>query len=183
MPPQPTTWVADPHRAESGAVGAIVDVLHAVDELGHLWAEEPPSRLRAGGVAVRDVTRAARQVGANEQVMGLLIEVAAAAGLLANDNREVPTVLPTAGFDLWRAAPPATRMAQLLLAWRDMPRAVGITTGEGVRPLADQLTAPHLPTLRGEVLAALAQADGAWSTPEVLDALRWRAPAPRLGRA
>jgi hypothetical protein len=174
--PRPARRIPDPVRAESGAVGTLIDVLHGVDEVGQLWAEEPPSRLRAGGVSSRDITRTARSTGMSESQTCLLLEIAASSGLLANDNREASTVLPTMAFDAWRAQPPAARMAQLLVAWRDMPREVGTAIGDTARPLSDELLAPHLPTLRSDVLAALAREDGDWSQAELLAALRWRAP-------
>lgn len=175
IPPRPQRSVPDPARAESGAVAAVVDALHAVDALGHAWTAQPPARLRGGGIAARDLTRTAREVGLPEVTLSLLIEVAAGAGLLAPDSRELSTVLPTPAFDAWRAREPAVRHAQLLVAWRDLPRAVA---EPGQRPLADGLAAPHLAPLRRAVLAALADDDGAgdWTDAELLAALHWRAP-------
>ena len=171
--PRPQRRVADPARAEAGAVGATVDDLNTLDELGHRWADAPPARLRSGGISAREVTRTARELGVTEPRLCLLIEVAAAAGLIGTDSREGSTVLPTAAFDLWRAASPAQRHARLLMAWREMPR---VPAGDDARPLSEELAAPHLPALRREVLAALAEDAGDWTDDELLDVLRWRAP-------
>jgi len=171
-PPAPLLPAPDPARVESGAVGASLDVLHAVAELGATWTQSPPARLRTGGIAQRDLTRTARALGMDEATTTLLVEIATAAGLLAPDSHEIVTMLPTASFDRWLAEPPAPRMAELLLAWRAMPRSAD----PGLRPLAPEATAPLAPELRGEVLAVLASEPGSWRDDEVLAALRWRAP-------
>jgi hypothetical protein len=172
QPPAPLAPPPDPVRVESGAVGAALDVLHAVAELGATWTLSPPARLRTGGIAQRDLTRTARALGMDEARTTLVVEIATAAGLLAPDSHEVVTVLPTASFDRWLADPPAQRMAELLLAWRDMPRSAD----PDQRPLAPEGAAPLLPDLRFEVLAVLASEPGAWRDDEVLAGLRWRAP-------
>ena len=171
-PPHPRATTPDPARVEAGAVGAALDVLHAVAELGVTWTQDPPARLRTGGIGQRDLARTARALAVDDATAALIIEVAAAAGLLGPDSHELLTVLPTTAFDRWVADPPALRMAELLLAWRDMPRVVG----PDLRPLAPEAAAPTAPALRGEVLAVLASAPGAWTTEEVLDSLRWWAP-------
>ena len=172
-PPRPAAPAPDPHRTQSGAVGAVLDMVHAVAELGISWIDEPPARLRTGGVAQRDLARTARTLGMAEPVAALVIEVAAAAGLVAADNAEDATVLPTPAFDVWLTQAPAAQHADLLLAWRDMPRTVARPEQ---RPMDPELAAPALPGLRREVLAALASADGAWTPDELVAAMAWRAP-------
>ncbi|MGB8019825.1 MAG: helicase-associated domain-containing protein [Candidatus Nanopelagicales bacterium] len=159
--------------ADPGAVGAILDVLHGVGELGELWAADPPTRLRTGGIALRDLTRTARALGTTEPAGALLIEVASAAGIIAADSHEEITVLPTAAFDTWRAEPPDREHAALLIAWLNMPRA---SARAGQRPLSAELAAPRLPAMRREVLAVLAGEPGDWDLDEILAGLRWRSP-------
>lgn len=172
LPPAPTPPAPDPQRVEQGAVGAVLDVLHGLTELGIVWTDAPPARLRSGSIAQRDLTRTARAIGTSESTAALLVEVASAAGLLAPDAHEVVTVLPTPRFDAWRDGLPAERHADLMSAWLDMPRRVG----PEARPLEPERAAPGLPDLRREVLAALATAPGGWTDDEVLDALVWWAP-------
>jgi len=178
-----------PARAASGrdpdaaAVGAVLDVLHAVAELGEQWGQSPPARLRTGGIAARDLARTARALRVSEWQAGLLVELAHAAGLLAADSTEVLTVLPTRAFDTWRDLAPAARHAALLQAWLGMPRGA---PGPEDRPLAPERADPGLPGLRRAVLAVLSATAGAWADEEVLAGLCWQAPrrsdADRAGR-
>jgi hypothetical protein len=171
--PAPRRPSADPARVDPGAVGAVLDVLHRVGDLGRAWATAPPTRLRGGGIAARDVTRTARALGATEDSTALLVEVAAAAGLLAPDTQEQMGVLPTSAFDTWLALPPHAQHTALLVAWAQMPRAIATADQ---RPMAPELSAPGLPDLRRDVLRVLASAEGAWADDEVVAAVDWWAP-------
>ncbi len=171
--PAPRRPAADPARVDPGAVGAVLDVLHRVGDLGRAWAAAPPTRLRGGGIPARDLTRTARALGATEDSTALLIEVAAAAGLLAPDTQEQVGILPTPAFDTWLALPPHEQHAALLVAWAQMPRAIATVDQ---RPLAPELSAPTLPDLRRDVLRVLASADGSWDDDGVVAAVDWWAP-------
>lgn len=172
-PPQPAGAVPEPTRVEHGAVGAVLEVLHGLSELGAAWADAPPSRLRSGGLAQRDLTRTARALGRTEATTALLIEAGTAAGLLAADSHELRTVLPTPAFDTWLGQEPAERHAALLVGWLDMPRRI---RPDAPRALDPDATHPGMAELRREVLAALASGAGGWTDDEVLAALDWWAP-------
>ncbi len=171
--PAPQRPAPDPRRVDPGAVGAVLDVLHRTAELGRGWAAAPPSRLRTGGIAARDLTRTARAMGAAEGAAALVIEIASAAGLVAADSRDQVSILPTTSFDAWASLPPSEQAASLLTAWLAMPRGVA---GPGQRPLAPELAAPALPDLRRDVLRVLSGAPGSWTDDEVAAALDWWAP-------
>ncbi len=171
--PAPGGAPRDPARLDPGSVGAILDALHRTAELGRLWASSPPSRLRTGGIPARDLTRTAKALAASEPATALLIEVAAAAGLISADGHDPAAVLPTAAFDSWLAELPAQAHAHLLAAWLAMPRAVA---SAGQRPMAPELVAPTLPDLRRDVLGVLVSADGDWTDDEVIAAVDWWAP-------
>ena len=171
--PTPRRPALDPSRVDPGAVGAVLDVLHRTGDLGRAWAAAPPTRLRTGGIPARDLTRTARAIGAPEDATALLIEVVAAAGLVAADSHDQLGILPTPAFDAWLAQPPAEQHAALLVAWSAMPRAVATADQ---RPLSPELAAPTLPDLRRDVLRILASADGSWTDNEVTGALDWWAP-------
>jgi hypothetical protein len=171
--PAPRRPAPDASRIDPGAVGAILDVLHRTGDLGRAWAAAPPTRLRTGGIPARDLTRTARAIGAPEAATALIVEVAAAAGLLAADSQDQVSILPTPGFDAWLAQPPAEQHAALLTAWLAMPRAVAHSDQ---RPMSPELAAPTMPDLRHDVLRVLASAEGAWDDAEVAAALDWWAP-------
>ena len=159
---------------DPGAVGAVLDVLHRTGDLGRAWAAAPPTRLRAGGIPARDLTRTARAVGATEDATALLIEVAAAAGLVAADSHDQVSILPTPAFDALAHA--AARTSSTPPCWSPgcaMPRAVATADQ---RPMSPELAAPTLPDLRRDVLRVLASAEGAWEDDEVAAALDWWAP-------
>ena len=171
--PAPAQPAPDQDRTDAGGVGAILDVLHGIGELGLMWASEPPALLRSGGISLREQTRVAKALGVKEEVAALLIEVAGAAGLLATDSTESVSVLPTTWYDAWVAEPPAQRHAALLRAWLAMSRSVA---GADQRPMSADLASPTLPDLRRDVMRVLAAQPGAWHDDEVLCALDWYAP-------
>ncbi len=171
--PTPRRPAPDRSRVDPGAVGAVLDVLHRTGDLGRAWAAAPPTRLRTGGIPARDLTRTSRAVGATEDATALLIEVAAAAGLVAADSRDQVSILPTPAFDAWLAQAPHEQHAALLVAWAAMPRAVATTDQ---RPMSPELAAPTLPDLRRDTLRVLASAEGSWGDEEVTAALDWWAP-------
>ena len=171
--PAPQRPAPDPARVDPGAVGAVLDALHRTDELGRHWAIAPPTRLRAGGISARDLTRTARAITASEEAAALVIEVAATADLVATDSRDPGSVLPTRAFDTWLLLPPSEQHAALLSAWVAMPRSVADADR---RPLSPELSAPALPELRRDVLRVLASADGRWQDDEVVAAIDWWAP-------
>ena len=181
--PTPRRPAPDPSRVDPGAVGAVLDVLHRTGDLARTWAAAPPTRLRAGGIPARDLTRTARALGAPEGATALLIEVASAAGLIATDSRDQVSILPTAAFDAWLGQSPSEQHAALLVAWAGMPRAVATADQ---RPLSPELAVPTLPDLRRDVLRVLASSEGGWDDDEVAAAIDWWAPrrhdAARAGR-
>ncbi|HYN55634.1 MAG TPA: helicase-associated domain-containing protein [Motilibacterales bacterium] len=171
--PAPRRPAPDPARVDPGAVGAVLDVLHRVGDLGRAWSEAPPSRLRTGGIPARDLTRTARALSATEESTALLIEIAATAGLVAADSHDQVSILPTGAFDAWLAQAPHAQHAALLTAWLAMPRSVATTDQ---RPMSPELGAPALPDLRRDVLRVLDSEPGAWDDGEVVAAIDWWAP-------
>lgn len=172
-PPTPRRPAPEPTRIDPGAVGAVLDVLHRTGDLGRAWAASPPTRLRAGGIPARDLTRTARAIAASEEATALLIEVASAAGLVAAESRDQVSILPTTTFDAWLAQRPHEQHAALLVAWAGMPRAVATADQ---RPMSPELASPTLPDLRRDVLRVLASAEGAWEDDEITAAIDWWAP-------
>lgn len=96
QPPAVETTTATQSEADAAAAGAALDLLREVglllDELG----VNPAPQLRSGGLGVREVKRLAKATGLEDNRMGLLLEVLAAAELIAvGDPMSRP--MPTAG--------------------------------------------------------------------------------------
>ena len=148
---------------DRAGAGAASEAVHRVELLLDHWGLEPPAELRSGGLAVRDLKAAATLLHATERVAGLLVEVAAEAGLLATraDAAGDPVRVPTDAYDAWLAADPARRWLALATAWlrtaRD-PALVGTrdAAGKGRNALAPDLTSPTIAESRRMALTALA---------------------------
>ncbi|GAA4211786.1 helicase-associated domain-containing protein [Microbispora amethystogenes] len=182
-PPALDGPVRDQELADRTAAGQAFMFVRMVEELCELWSVDPPGVLRAGGLSVRDLRRAAQLLDLPEWAAGLVAEVAHAAGLVAAGEGEW---LPTGGYDGWRIKATEDRWAVLAAAWAAMDRAPGLI---GERDDRDRpLNALH-PDLRrsgaaqtrARTLAVLEAAPpGLAPTPEsVLARLAWEQPRRR----
>jgi hypothetical protein len=119
--------------------------------------------LRTGAVAVRDLKATADLVQLDEPTTAFLVEVAAAAGLLATwpDADGNPSWTPTEAFDTWCDESAADRWRRLATAWlttERLPYLVGTRddAGKARNALDPELTSRIAPETRRMVLAALA---------------------------
>ena len=112
---------------DQAAAGAAHESVHRVELLLDHWGAEPPPVLRQGGLSVRDLKATAVLLHTDERHAALLVEVAAAAGLLAKgETVETDAAwLPTDAFDQWRSERAATRWTRLVTAWLHNPRLTG----------------------------------------------------------
>nr|BFE84055.1 hypothetical protein GCM10020093_066560 [Planobispora longispora] len=92
--------------ADRTAAGQAFMFTRAVEELCERWSIDPPGVLRGGGLAVRDLKRAATLLDLPEWVAGLIVEVAHAAGLVAASGAVDGEWLPTPSTTPGRCAPP-----------------------------------------------------------------------------
>lgn len=90
--------------------------VQAVDDLLTSWADHPPSRLRSGGLGVRDLRAAAKLLDATPEYAALVVETAWAAGLLDCVHPD-DEWLPTEAYDTWRTLPVAPRWERLASTW------------------------------------------------------------------
>lgn len=163
VPPPLVTAARKPEHVDGAAAAAASGAIRLVEALGELWGAAPPPRLRSGGLGVRELRRTATALEVSEQVGALMIEVAYAAGLVADDREADPHFAPTPSYDAWCAAPLGTRWAWLASAWLGttrVPALVGTRDERGavraaMGPDVDRAAAPHL---RRQVLDAVAQA-------------------------
>ena len=145
--PAPATTERASALVDRTASGAAFEAVRRVELLLDQWGTAPPAALRSGGLGVRDLKAAAALLHVDETTTALLVEVAAAAGLLAQglapDGEGV--WLPTDAFDAWSTGAMADRWAELAAAWLASPRLPGLVgtrdqAGKGVNALAPELS-------------------------------------------
>jgi hypothetical protein len=182
-PTPPDLELAAPKGLDSAAAHAAADVVTKTEALLERWAQEPPGVLRAGGVGVRELRRAAQVVDAPEQLTALLIEVAWGAGLLDATPDLDPVWLPTPQYDGWLGLPTELRWVALARAWLALPRIPRLVGERDDRdkvlaPLGPDIDRPSAPAERRRVLDLLLEVPpGKAPTAESVTALlSWRAP-------
>lgn len=166
------------------AGGAALEVLRRLDLLIAFWAHTPPQVLRSGGLGVRELRRAAREMDTDETTGALLVELALAADLVAESDGVVPDWVPTTTADVWAAGGPEIRWATIARAWLDLPRLPGLIgrkddAGRPISALSDGVRRPLAPRDRRRVLAGLAELPAGTapsSAAALADLLAWRAP-------
>lgn len=182
-PVAPPGDLRDPARVDRQAAGAAAEAVRLVEQLLVAWGDEPPAALRSGGLAVRDLRATAAHLETDEGVAARVVELAAGAGLVAQDAEEVPALVPTGQADDWLDLDPARRWVALAAGWTrhpGSPAAVGTRDERGTvrAALSPGVARPAEPELRRLVLDLLADAPaGAVADPSWLaEAVRHRAP-------
>ncbi|WP_319460580.1 helicase-associated domain-containing protein, partial [Micromonospora sp. RTP1Z1] len=197
-PPRVSSPPREPKAVDSAGAGQTMEVVRHTEALLEALAAEPAPVLRSGGIGVRDLRRLARGLGLDDPTTALLFEVAYAAGLIGElDLTGSATtryggdqqVLPTGGYEVWRAGSLAQRWEQLARAWLTMTRQVGLVgqRDDRDRPisvLSAEAERAGAPAARRTVLGVVADLEPATApTPdEVLELLDWRAPRRARGR-
>ncbi len=173
----------DPAAVDAAAGAAAGEVLRWVAELGELWGAHPPALLRAGGLGVRDLRRTATALDVPEPTAAVVVELAYAAGLVADDGEVGASWLPTPAFDGWTAQPPAARWRQLAQAWLAGSRVPGLVgsrddKGSPRAALSADVDRPAATVVREDVLRELADLEPGAAPPAgaLLDRMRWRRP-------
>ncbi|MEV0702444.1 helicase-associated domain-containing protein [Saccharopolyspora sp. NPDC050389] len=181
--PIPDLAGSDQSTVDKTAGGAALELLRHVEGLLNSWGEEPPDVLRSGGVGVRDLRRTAKAIEIDENLLGLLVEVAVAANLIANSEGAEPQWVPTIQSDTWLASPPEQRWAALAQAWLDLPRLPGLIGARDekdrlLNPLSEDLRRPLAPKDRRRILDYLDELPGGYGArpDDVAAVLGWRAP-------
>lgn len=177
---RPAVDSAPPDAAvvDADAVRNAEEAVRLVGALLALWGDQPAPQVRAGGLGLRELRRLAAQLDVPEQVAALVVEVAAAAGLVA-DTEDPAIIAPTTDADAWLDAPLPQRWATVARAWVRSDRATwlvgsrdeGGTTRGALDP---ELQRPWVPRLRTAALGVVGEAP---ATPdEVYAVLRWLSP-------
>jgi hypothetical protein len=194
--PELATGAREAALVDRASAGAAFEVVRRVELLLDHWGLTPPGALRSGGLGVRDLRATAAQLHVDEPTAALLVEVAAAAGLVATaaDPDGNPAWLPTDAFDQWTGQPVAERWVALTRAWLDSPRLPGLVgsrdpAGKVWNALVPELSGIHQVESRrmaldallelpaGEVLAA------GTGVPSLVRRIAWRRPRRPRTRA
>lgn len=188
--PDPVVSTTTSDDADATAAGAVIDLLREFDVLIETLSTAPVSELRSGGLGVRDVKRLSKVTGIGEQRLGLLLEVAAAAGLIASGmpdpepaTGEAPYWAPTNVTDRFSAMSTAEQWQLLAGSWLDLPSRPALigTRGPDDKPygaLTDALYSTAAPLDRRLLLGMLSELPpGAGvNAAEASAALIWRRP-------
>jgi hypothetical protein len=163
VPPEISTSERDAAQIDHAAAGVACEAVRRVELVVDHWGTHPPVALRSGALAVRDLKAAAEFAQLDEPTTALVVEVAAAAGLLATwpDTDGNPAWTPTEAFDTWCDEPAAARWTRLARAWLDterLPHLVGTrdAAGKTRNALDPELTSRVAPETRAMLLAELA---------------------------
>ncbi|MGW0159529.1 helicase-associated domain-containing protein [Mycobacterium sp. NPDC003323] len=126
--PDPTVHTTTQSDVDSVAAGAAIDLLREIDVLIQTLSDGPVSELRAGGLGVRDVKKLTKLTGIDEQRLALILELSAAAGLLAPGTPDPepaagnsPYWAPTVGADRFIEASTAARWQLIAWTWLNLP--------------------------------------------------------------
>jgi hypothetical protein len=180
--PEPAEKQHDVTLVDRLCAGTAAELVRAVETVVDAWGEDPPAVLRAGGLGVRELKRAAALLDGDVAATVRALEIAFAAGLVSTDSTGSQW-LPTSAFDSWVRSEPAARWVALVSAWLSSSRLPSLAVPREGRdrppaPLGPELDRPGVPELRGLALGLLAAlpaghglADG-----DVQALVRWHRP-------
>ncbi|MEZ0350325.1 helicase-associated domain-containing protein [Mycobacterium sp. pR1184] len=188
--PDPVVSTTTSDDVDASAAGAVIDLLREFDVLLESLGTTPVSELRSGGLGIREVKRLAKATGIDEPRLGLVLEVAAAAGLIANgtpdpepENADGLYWAPTVAADRFAAMSAAERWHLLASAWLDLPGRPALIGGRGpdgkpYAALSDSLYSTAAPLDRRLLLGMLADlpAGAGVDATSASAALIWRRP-------
>lgn len=126
--PDPAVSSTTARDVDAVAAGAAIDVLREVEIVIETLSDTPVPELRSGGLGVREVKRLAKLTGIDERRLGLILEVAAAAGLIAPGTPEPhppagagPYWAPTVAADRFIESSTSVKWHLIVSAWLDLP--------------------------------------------------------------
>lgn len=188
--PDPVVSTTTAHDVDATAAGAVIDLLRELDVLLQTLGAAPVSELRSGGLGVRDVKRLAKATGVDEPRLGLILEVAVAAGLIASGMPDPEPArgdglywAPTVATERFTSMSPAERWHLLASTWLDLPSRPALIGSRGPdgKPygaLADSLYSTAAPLDRRLLLGMLSElpAGAGVDAASASAALIWRRP-------
>lgn len=189
-PPDPVTSTTKTADVDAVAAGAAIDLLREVDVVLEALSAAPVPELRSGGLGVRDLKRLGKTTGIEERRLGLILETALGAGLIAAgipdpDPGDGANTFwaPTVAADRFIESPTAVRWHLLASTWLDLPARPGLTGSRGpdgkpYASLSDSLYSTAAPLDRRLLLAVLADlpAGAGVDAASASRAMIWRRP-------
>ncbi len=197
-PRKPKTTKHTLADVNAAAAGEALELVRHCAVVIEFLSVAPAPALKAGGLGIREIKRICKATNLNENQVGLLVELLAAAELISSGTPDpLPSTDsgddywgPTSAVDTWSAATPASRWHTLASAWLDLQRApwlIGMRdpNDKPVAALSDEVRSPAAPRDRRAILEYLADfpSGSAASTTDVSQGLAWRRPrsAARYG--
>jgi Helicase conserved C-terminal domain len=189
-PPDPTVSTTTVADVDAVAAGAVIDLLREVELVLETLGATPVPELRSGGLGVRDVKRLTKLTGIDEARLGLILEVSAAAGLIAAGLPEPdpqdgvgPYWAPTVAADRFVESSAAFKWHLLASTWLDLPGRPSLIGSRGpdgkpYAALSDSLFSSAAPLDRRlllDVLSDLPAGAGVDAT-SASHAMIWRRP-------
>ena len=167
--PTPATSKTTARDVDAAAAGAVIDLLRETELVLETLGAAPVPELRSGGLGVREAKRLTKLTGIDEQRLGVILEVSAAAGLIAAGmprpeplDGDGPYWAPTVQADRFNDLPAAQRWHLLATTWLDLPSRPGLTGRRGpdnkpIAALSDALFSTAAPLDRRLLLGVLAE--------------------------
>ncbi len=126
--PEPRATTTTASDADAAAAGAVIDLLRETELVLETLGAAPVPELRSGGLGIRELKRLAKLTGIDERRLGLILEVGAAAGLIAAGapdpeppDLDGPCWAPTVQADRFVEATAAAQWQLLAATWLDLP--------------------------------------------------------------
>ena len=136
--PDPVVARTGAGDVDASAAGAVLELIRQVEVVLGYLSDTPVAELRSGGLGVREAKRLSKVTGIDEPRLGLILELAAAAGLIASG---IPDPAPADGATFWAPTLAADRFLesttasqwfQLASAWLTLPSRPGLIGDRGL---------------------------------------------------
>lgn len=190
VPPDSMVSGTTAEDVDAAAAGAVIDLMRETEVVLETLSAAPVPELRSGGLGVREAKRLSKLTGVDEQRLGFVLEVAAAAGLIASGipdpeppDSPGPCWTPTVAADRFLESSTAARWYLLASTWLDLPSRPSLIGSRGpdgkpYAALSDSLYSTAAPLDRRLLLNLLSDlpAGAGTDAEHASRALIWRRP-------
>ena len=190
VPPDSMVSGTTAEDVDAAAAGAVIDLMRETEVVLETLSAAPVPELRSGGLGVREAKRLSKLTGVDEQRLGFVLEVAAAAGLIASGipdpeppDSPGPCWTPTVAADRFLESSTTARWYLLASTWLDLPSRPSLIGSRGpdgkpYAALSDSLYSTAAPLDRRLLLNLLSDlpAGAGTDAEHASRALIWRRP-------